>query len=498
MSLDRFKCTSCNEAEAAYYCEECKSAFCLGCAQERREEFFICGSCGFKETNLEIDRDKKSFSRCPNCGSTDLRSGIRKWKLCPNCRSGMVISVQDKRVELKKTFIDNVNSILYGYELLKDFSRRLKETRKRLIFLRHRRYFHYPKMEETLISLFQEIISLKKKVEARAQQVLNVIQVQLVDFSYPDNWSPRDFAQIQTAVDRIKADVNDYKVYVKGLMELPERNLDTVVSLVKLLSFHWKLFEEHREKIDLEIGEKPVAAIQRVKYVGSSFLSLEKCSGILLLTDKRIIFIREKGILNKSYQKHFELPLKAHQIVVEGSIWKKLSFEGSQGDVRFSASKNTLKAIERYVELAKNFDKSSIKDKTQTDKLEKLEITLDDLKTELHKKIMSVFTPQIKEPSRGFELQPPVPTVTPRAAQKSSPPLSTYNRVQVQTVEGSKRGDVLDWERRKFSIEQLLKKIEELWRRGDISVEEYLKRMKNLYEELYVLNQKLKEIEVQA
>nr|MDO8081547.1 hypothetical protein [Candidatus Freyarchaeota archaeon] len=409
----------------------------------------------------------------------------------------MVKTIPDKATELQKAINENINVLIYGYELLKDFSRRLKETRSKLVFLRHRGYIHYPKMEETLFSLFQEIVSIKKKVEARAQQVLNVVQAQLIDFSYPDNWSPHNFPQIQTAIDRISADVNEYKIYAKELLALPEKNLDSIISTVKLLNFHFKFFEEHREKIDLEISEKPVAAIPGVKYVGSSFLSLEASIGILLFTDKRLIFVREKGMLNKSYLKHFEFPLKSFQIGKEGSVRKKVFFESLQGDMKFSAPKNILEAIEKYAELAKNFDKNSIKDKNQTTKLESLEITLDDLKKELTQKIQSIFAPRVKEPRQELTPKLPIPDETNRAFQRSPNRWVVYNNFQTPSVEELRKKEISYWKSKKYSDEQLLKKVEELWHRAEISAEEYFKRIKSINEELYIINKKLNELGVQ-
>nr|MDO8076610.1 hypothetical protein [Candidatus Freyarchaeota archaeon] len=491
ITLERSKCTFCNEAEAAYYCEECKASFCLRCALEKKEEYSLCGSCGSIEIRQVKDKNSKIVQKCQNCGSTNVRIGLKKWKMCPNCNSTLVKSILDKRLELKKAFSKHVGELIYGYELLKDFLRRLRDTRKRLIFLRHRGYLHYPKMEEIIASLFQEIISIKRKVEARAQQVLNVIHAQLVDFSHPDNWSPRDFPQIQTSIERITADINEYKKYVKELLSLPEKNLETVTSTVKLLSSHWKLFEEHREKVDLDIGEKPVAAIPGVKYVGSSFLNLEKCNGVLLFTDKRLIFVREKGLLNKSYIKHFEFPIRAFRCGVEGSLRKRIVFNSPQGDLKFSAPKNTLEAVERYAELARNFDQNSVKDKNLTRRLESLDVALTDLKRDLNSKIQSVFKPRVREPSLET-----VSTTHSSLVGKVPPMrangLPRHQRVQISRDELQRK--ILLLKKEKFSIEQLLKKVERLWQSGDISVEEYLKRLKNLNGELYMIDQKLKEL----
>ncbi len=496
ISLERFKCIFCNEAEVAYYCEECRKSFCLKCAQEKNEAYSFCGSCGSKEIQREKDKNSKIIQKCLECGSTYVRTGMKKWKLCPNCNSGMVKSIIDKKVELNKAFTENTRDLIYGYELLQDFTRRLKETRKRLVFLRHRGYLHYPQMEEKLIFLFQEIVSIKKKVVSRAQQVFNVVQAQLVDFSYPDNWSPYNFPQIQTAIDRIAADINEYKKYLTDLLTKPEEYLEKVIHLVKLLNFHWKHFEEHREKIDSEIGEKPVAAIPRVRYAGSSFLSLEKCKGILFLTDKRLIFIREKGIRNKSYLKHFEFPLRALQFGIEGSIRKKGLFESLQGDIKFSASKNILDAIEKYTELAKNFGLNSIKDETQTKKLETLEITIDDLKNELNRKIQSILTPIAKKSVHEIEPKPPISKSPHIGFRRPVDRLTTYNRVHIPITREYER-EVFDLEKERFSIEQLLKELEGLWQRGDINLEEYLKRLKNYKGELYSINQKLKQFGIQ-
>lgn len=493
ISRERFMCPFCREAEVAYYCEECKNSFCSKCAREKKEEYLFCGSCGSKEINPE--ENKNSKKGCQDCGSIYIRKGIKKWKLCPNCNSSMVKTIPDKANELQKAFNESINALIYGYELLKDFSRRLKETRSKLVFLRRRGYVHYPKMEETLVFLFQEIVSIKKKVEARAQQVMNVALAQTIDFSYPENWNPRNFPQIQTAIDRITADIHEYKTYAKELLTLPEKNLDSVNSTIKLLNFHLKLFEEHREKINLEISEKPVSAIPRVKYVGSTFLSLDSSTGILLFTDKRLIFLREKGMLNKSYLKHFEFPLKSLQIGKQGSIRKKILFESQQGDIKFSAPKNTLEAIEKYAELAKTFDKNSLKDKNQTTKLENLEITLDDLKKELTKKIQHIYAPRIKEPTQELTPKHPTPSETIKVFQRPPDRRVVYpNNFQTPSVEEWRKKEISYWKGKKYSNEQLLKKVEELWHRAEISAEEYFKRIKSINEELYLINKKLDEL----
>lgn len=495
MSFERFKCPFCREKEVAYYCEECKNSFCSKCAQERKEEYFFCGSCGSREISLEENKNLKRG--CQDCGSIYIRKGIKKWKLCPNCNSSLVKTIPEKALELKNSINESVNALLYGYELLKNFSRKLKETRSKLVFLRHRGYIHYPKMEETLLFLFQEVIPIKRKVEARAQQVLNVVQAQLIDFSNPENWSPHNFPQIQTAIDRISADINEYKTYSKELLALPEKDLDSINSTIKLLNHHLKLFEEHREKINLDIGEKPVAAIPGVKYVGSSFLSLDSSNGILLFTDKRLIFLREKGMLHKSYLKHFEFPLKLLQIGKEGTIRKKVFFESLQGDLKFTAPKNILEAIPKYAELAKNFDKNSLKDKNQTTKLESQEIILDDLKKELTRKIRSIFAPRIKEPIPEPTTKPPIPKETIRTFQRYPERPITYDNFHTPQVAEWRKKEIAYWKSKKYSNEQLLKKVEELWHRAEISAEEYFKRIKSIKEELYLINMKLEELGAQ-
>lgn len=496
ISLEKFKCIFCHEAEVAYYCEECRSSFCLRCANEKNEEYSFCGSCGSKEIQQEKDKNSRTIQRCQDCGSTYVRTGTKKWKLCPNCNSNIVKSILDKRVELNKAFNENVRNLTYGYELLHDFSRRLKETRKRLIFLRHRGYLHYPQMEEKLISLFQEIISIKKKIESRAQQVFYVVNTQHIDFSYPDNWSPYDFPQIQTAMDRITADITEYKKYIEDLMAKPEKSFSEVVHLVKILNFHWKYFEEHREKIDLDISEKPVAAIPEVKYAGSSFLNLEKCKGILIFTDKKLVFLREKGIRNKSYLKHFEFPLKNFKFGKEGSILKKASFESQQGDLKFSTSKKALDAVGIYFELAKNFALNSIKDENQTKKLESQEITIDDLKRELNKKILSILTPRVETPNQQPIPNPHTSNIHYSDYRRPTRRLSVYDRVQTPNIE-LRNKEIFFWKSKKFSTEQLLKKVEELWQRSEISVEEYFKKIKSINEELYLIDRRLKELEIQ-
>jgi hypothetical protein len=75
--------------------------------------------------------------------------------------------------------------------------------------------------------------------------------------------------------------------------------------------------------------------------------------------------------------------------------------------------------------------------------------------------------------------------------------LTSYNNFQTPSVEELRRKEISYCQSKKYSTEQLLKKVEELWRHGEISVEEYFKRIKSIHEELYLIDKKLKDLGVQ-
>ncbi|MBS7248482.1 MAG: hypothetical protein QXN15_07625 [Candidatus Jordarchaeales archaeon] len=478
--FEDYACCICRQREASYYCESCFLTFCSSCTKRKSVNYSACEKCGSAHY---FDAKSGPPSVCTMCGHESFRLGVRKLVVCPRCLSENVVDLVRKREEQTARLNAITRSLLSASSLMLNVINSASKAKARLLNLRKKGFLHNPQLEEDVLGVYEALSALKVKALSKAERIMSSAASRAALLIR--EWSPRSIREIEACFEQVEGALRDYRQLVEEECRCLEERLREISSVLDYLDFHRELFEEREQLLAMEASEKPVCALPHVKYVGSSYLPSNKGTGVLFLTTERVVFLKKEGVLRHSFKKYFSLPLAEVELNVKRGLRGYFTLKTDKGTVRFTAPRQVLENVEAYFTLAKNFQANSQLDRSLTLKLESTAIGLSDFR----RAIASLIDSTLKMGEEGARS-----TATPK---QRPPPIARPCPRPINRPASPSTGDqeaLMNLEKKKYAVEQNLKRLKELWDEGEIPLEEYLKMSRRLESDLYELNVKIQKL----
>lgn len=444
----------------------------------------MCGQC--KGSNVEV-RNRNSVNGeiyiCNDCGSLNIEIKLEIQRSCPGCRLSSIIPIAKKRLQLIKRVRDVVSGFKTGYEELKTFLREYRAIRQKTLALRAVGYLHDPIIEQTLLSIYETIKSVSDDILERATQEMDLVRIQLGKYCDSASWRSSDFPQLEMLIKQIQEDVIKYQLNVRKILAQPKKEQGLVKSKLKVIKYYKSIYDEYNDYLNLFPGELPVCAFKEITFCKSTIQGLRKGTGLLFLTDQRLIFIRKTGFIKKSVQRLFNFSFNHFlDVSFEGRLFKKLKFILDQGNIWFSASNRTMEAIKEYLNISVNFGKYRINDNKVLNTLDQIQISTRHLEREIDRKIVQLLSGPSDKLISDQRFEPPSATIH-FSAGEAKDPNGNLNRMLFKLQSD------------KFSIEQSISNLERKFRTGTINPGLYITQFRRLQSELFTIEKELETVQ---
>lgn len=478
-------CHKCGLKEVKWICRACGAGLCRNCVSVKVEKFPICLACGSKNIKeLKTEKRKsKDLSNyfCGDCKSRKIVLVTKYVKTCSKCGSTQVVDFAEEQATLKAKFRKLSFEIKYGYIKLGKLARKFDYVKRTLIFVRRSRFFNYPVIERTLMDVFNDYNLVKMRVLGKIEEIGSLLVSIGPKFSIEKQFRVEDLPYLRSILTRIETDLNNYKSYVdESLTEITEK-LSKLEILVSSLYKHCQEFSEYKDILSLDFDEKPVYVIQNAKFSGSDIIRVPKEGGKLFLTDRRIIFLAEKGLFKKSFYKSFEIPLDlVRNVEIRGRLMKRLIIKCNDGELAFSFSSDMLPLVKDYINIALNFEKYSLKDTIITSKVSSLILETSDLKAKVEKILNRI--KRVTQTEHEDRVRVSKDVVTHGFSYSLH---GSEDRVKME---------IFKLEREKYETEETIRELKQYFEDGLVSVENYFKYYRSWIGKLYAIERRLREL----
>lgn len=358
-----------------YLCEECSAVFCGDCLKESYTDDLICSNCG----HTNILKNKSDRFICKECKSENIISIKKKVQLCPNCGDTHVIKISDKIQKIKDNFkntIENTRNFAIPLKKTADEINRIKE---RITILRKEPVpiYHFPQLELEILQLVKLFDNVKEAVNQKAIDYYDEINRNIKYFYYINNLQPKVLPIISALAESFEKHLIENEQFVEqSILRLADR-ISAIQLKLNFMDTVQTLFIEYKDVVSLDPEEKAVFGLNCKLDEGETKedIELKSKSGTILLSNKRLYFLYEKGVIKKKTTLLFSVLLDDLQTVqVEGTISKKLSLEFVDSMYKFKLSKENRSQLIDFIEKARLFDNNKI-DETNIMALRNIEIT---------------------------------------------------------------------------------------------------------------------------
>ncbi|MFX0133379.1 MAG: hypothetical protein ACFFDN_07035, partial [Candidatus Hodarchaeota archaeon] len=471
---------------------KCNVVFCSRCKKEEVKELVLCVTCGKTIGKIQNnDPQTEHKFKCHRCRSNKYFIGQKRIKLCPGCNQSDILTI----AEMKRKLIETSRKLIFkfrdGYREIKAFLIKLKRIKTKLINLRTSGFFHDPRIEVIILKLIKNIPLIKKQIIFRVEQDYKILTLPLQKFIDPSKWTPDKFFLLEASLSQIKEIMKNFRSFIDEIIENSNKLLILAARKMKAVSYYKRIYDEFEALLEILPGELPICAFKNIKFKKCSFQDLKKGKGILFLTDRRMIYLRRKGLIFRKYIHLFDFFLEGFEKVeLIGKIFKKLKFSLEEGNIKFSAPKKVMRAIMNYFTISINFEKYRVDGEIPTDILEPIDMDLLDLKQKIELTITSLLslTPasyQITKPNQigitsfGVQLNP--------FERNEYTDSSNNDLVRLrQKIQGEE-----------FSLKNTLHNLENKFNQGIISSEEYIRQFRHLQSELFSVRKRIEQIQRQ-
>ncbi len=485
-------CNFCGSLNPIYYCNKCNVVFCSKCKKEELNNLVFCAYCGItiaKIQNNDLMSEQKY--KCHKCRSNKFVIGQKRVRLCPGCNQSNISTIAEK----KRNLIESSRKLIFrfrdGYKELYTFLTKLSRVRNKLIELRTSGFFHDPKIESFILKLIRSIPLTKKQIMFRVEQDYKILKLPLQKFLDPSKWTPDKFFLLEASLNQIKETMDDFRRFIDELIETSNKFLIIATKKIKAVSYYKNIYDKFEGLLEILPGELPICAFKNVKFKKCSFQDLKRSKGNLFLTDRRMIFLRRKGLIFRKYIHLFDFFLEGFEKVeLVGRVFKKLKFSLEEGNIKFAAPKKVMRAIKNYFTISINFEKYRVEGEIPTEILEPIDLNLLDLK----QKIELIITSLLSLTPTSYQI------TNPNQISITSPSVQFNNFERNDNNENPSNNIVLFLHKiqgEEFSLSNTLQNLEDKFNQGIISSEEYLKQFRHLQSELFSIRKRIDQIQRQ-
>ncbi|MFW9849151.1 MAG: hypothetical protein ACFFF4_08420 [Candidatus Thorarchaeota archaeon] len=304
------------------------------------------------------------------------------------------MSVEEKRRSLAQDLRQAIMNIHYGYTKLREFNNNLVSAKRLLVSLRMASFVHYNWLEDKIENIQGEVVALKNRITNQAENISKQIAAETKGLMDYTNWSATQFPFIEGVTNRVSHISNQYKTNVDDALKDTRFKLDEIKRQLEGLDYYRKKFAGFYEVSELSVNELPVCALPDIRVTGSDFLRHDKATGTLYITNRRLIFAAETGIVRKKMDILFDFPLLyLNSIEEDGRIRKRLVLKLKQGELKIASSDQTQKVLPDYIEIARKFDRYMQTDLQRVRKLEQQNMNVSDVRMKIEGLVHSLLSP---------------------------------------------------------------------------------------------------------
>ncbi|MHA1935279.1 MAG: hypothetical protein ACW97A_08345 [Candidatus Thorarchaeota archaeon] len=431
--------------------------------------------------------------------------GKRLEEVCPHCHSSKILLVEEKRRKLAQELRHAIMSIHYGHTKLREFNSRLVAAKRLLVSLRMANFLHYRWLEEKMESIQGDVDAVKNRITNQAEIVARQIAAEtrgLIDYN---SWTTGQFPFIEGVTNRLTHLGNQYKHNVDEAIGDTRFLLDDISKQLEGLDYYRKHFAGFYDLAELSVNELPVCALPEIKVTGSDFLKNDKATGTLFITNKRLLFVAETGLVRRRKEIIFDFPLiYLKSIEEDGRIRKRLVLRLKQGDLKLSCSEQTEKVLPDYIEIARKFDKYVQTDLKRVRRLEQTDSSISDVRLKIEGLVYSLLSTNSKAPhsdsTQSIPYRPSEPSAWPIHTRDRSmhdlrrQPTDYRDRLERTIDRGYSsrindqypdRGQISSLKRDSISLDTALRETVYQFRDGRLVPEEFIKRYKGLMRDSY-------------
>jgi hypothetical protein len=452
----------------------------------------------------------EELQECPECESESFVTAKRIEEICPNCHSTQIIGIEEKRRTLANELRNAVVNIHYGHTKLREFNTRLASAKRILVSLRMANFLGFKWFEDRIEQIQDEFIAIKNRVTNQAEIVAKKMLAEtkgLIDYQ---SWETGQFPFVEGVTNRVTHIGRQYKSSIDEALQGLELDLGELTEHLEGLDYYRKQFAGFYKYSDLSVNELPVCAIPEIKLSGSDFLKHDKTTGVLYITNKRLIFIAETGLVRKKTEVVFDFPLVYLKSLEEdGRFRKRLVLKLKQGDIRVDCDEQTEQVLSDYLQIAKKFDRYVQDDMHRVRKIEATSVNVSDVRLKIEELVYSILSTnqpnQMPETKRGYYVP-----YKQEARHRWSPPGSYHTKQNYEdelseelrrtlghrnnrrTTQGYDMG--LDrLKRNERELHSALSETVDLLRSGRIVPEDFIRRYRGLMRDSYNIRRELEQ-----
>ena len=372
-----------------YICQDCSAVFCGNCLKEKISEELVCSNCG----NNQLERNKVGKFFCKVCNSENIISVKKTIYTCPNCGEPKVIKISEKFNEIKDYFKDIIIKTKKFTEPLSIIIKQLLELRERLVRLRLNKpkIYHFPEFESEFLQLIKLFNNLKEAANKKTIDFYDDINRNLEYYANLHSLPPKSIPILDGLNDNFKKNKDEIQQFLDESIKKIEPKISALTLKVNFMETIQIMFISYKEDLNLEENEKPVFGLRCKLDTGSNNENeYHSKNGVILLTNKRMYFIHEKGMIKRKSALLFSVLLEDLQTVqVEGAFTKKLSLEFVNSMYKFKISKENRDQLIDFIEKARIFDSNKI-DETSLEAIREIEISIKNYQDALEEAIYTI------------------------------------------------------------------------------------------------------------
>jgi len=351
-----------NNLLLTYFCSDCTAVFCENCVQYALNDELICTNCGSKEISMV----NMAALECKQCKSNHITSIQKKLHTCPNCSSGNVVKIITKFDELRNRFKNIITTskrflspLVYAVDTISIQKEKLIRLREDSVQM-----CHFPRLEMEIIQSVKLFKDGKHTVQLKTSDFFQHINRNFKTYFDIEKSPPKLIPVLEAELESLEKSAESIISYGNSANEKLEEKFVEIRTKLDFMSSVQSLFMRYLSLLsnNMEYHEKPVFGI-RGKLGDSNQPETDHFSktGTILLTNRKLYFLHEKGFVKKHTEVLLALPLEElTRVRLKGFILKKLLLEFGPKKFLFHLGKKNLAQLENYIEKARVFDNNKI------------------------------------------------------------------------------------------------------------------------------------------
>ncbi|MBN2155722.1 MAG: B-box zinc finger protein [Candidatus Lokiarchaeota archaeon] len=380
-----------NNLLLSFYCEDCNAVFCNDCVHYALTDELVCASCGSKEISMA----NMAALECKQCHSRHITTVQKQIKTCPNCSSNSVTKIVDKFDLLRNRFKHIITAskqfltpLVYAVDTISIQKEKLIRLREDSVQI-----CHFPRLEMDILQLVKLFKEGKHSIQTKTGDFFQHINRNFKTYFEIEKTQPRLIPVLEAELESLEKSAEHILSYGDYTNEKLEEKLSQIRTKIDFMSSLQRLFMRYISILSntMEYNEKAVFGI-RAKLGDSNQADTDGFvkNGTVLLTNRKLYFLQEKGIFKK--KTHLVLILSLDELTrlrQKGFIIPKLVLEFGEKRYCFQLGKKNLAQLETYIEKARVFDNNKI-DKELLYGLKHIDVSIQEFRNALESAIISL------------------------------------------------------------------------------------------------------------